>query len=84
MRRDEKSLIIVNIPGVPSSRSSRGMEPYKLPTSRLQNPLMSSKLEIKSMNSCVFFRSAGTCVTMLFNDLTKNVDSRVAGVSVAA
>ena len=34
------------------------------------------------MNSCVFFRWAGTCVMMLFNDLTKNVDSRVAGVSV--
>ena len=53
---EKKSFIIVNIPGVPSSRSSRGMEPYKLQTSRLQNPLMSSKVEIKSMNSCVFFR----------------------------
>ena len=65
---EKKSLIIVNIPGVPSSRSSRGMEPYKLQTSRLQNPLMSSKLEVKSMNSCVFFKCAGTCVRMLFNE----------------
>ena len=68
----------------PQGLSSRGKEPYKLQTSRLQNPLMSSKPEIKSVNSCVFFRCAGTCVRMLFNDLTKNVDSRVAGVSVAA
>ena len=36
------------------------------------------------MNSCVFFRSAGTCVTMLFNDPTKNVDSGVAGVSFSS
>ena len=43
---EKKSLIIVNIPGFPSSRSSRGMELYKLQTSRLQNPLMSSKLVV--------------------------------------
>ena len=52
--------------------------------SRLQKPLILCKDEINSINSCVFPRCAGTKSSKLFHDLARNLDKRVAGVSVAA
>ena len=72
--------------GVSPSMSFRGIDPYKLYTSRLQNPSTNSLSisEIKSINSSVFFRWAGTCRKSTCRDLDKYLDNLVTGVSVAA
>ena len=74
----------MNIPGVFSLISFNGIEPYKLVTSRLQNPcILLSILFKKLMNSSVFLRWDLTWLRSGFNELTKYFDKAIAGVSVA-
>ena len=81
----KKRFTTVKTPGVMLLMSSRGMDPYRLHTSRLQKPWMSPSISNKnSMKSSVFFKCAGICLSRGLRDLVKYLESEVAGVSVAA
>lgn len=72
-------------PGVMLLMSSSGIDPYRLHTSRLQKPRISRSISDKnSMKSSVFFKCAGICLSRGLRDLLKYLESKVAGVSVAA
>ena len=72
----KKRFTTVKTPGVMLLMSSRGMDPYRLHTSRQQKPWMSPSISNKnSMKSSVFFKCAGICLSRGLRDLVKYLES---------